>query len=130
MICVVDTSVWVRAFGNPAGLEARHLARLMRTDAMVLSAPVRVELLSGASRETLGPLRERLSALPQAVPDNGTWDRMEEWLAAAVAAGQRFSLADLLIAATAAERNAPVWSLDADFERMQKLGFVELYAAP
>ena len=129
MICV-DTSVWVAAFGDSAGREARHLAYLMRRNAMVLSSPVRVELLAGASGESHGPLRERFSALPQAVPDQATWDRIEEWLATAVAAGQRFSLADLLIAATAAERNAPVWTLDADFERMQKLGFVELYAAP
>jgi predicted nucleic acid-binding protein len=129
MICV-DTSVWVAAFSDSAGREAQHLSRLMRRNAMVMPSPVRVELLAGASGESLGPLRERFSALPQAVPDKATWDRTEEWLAAAVAAGQRFSLADLLIAATAAERNAPVWSLDADFERMHKLGFVELYAAP
>ncbi len=129
MICV-DTSVWVAAFSDSAGPEARHLSYLMRRREMVMPSPVRVELLSGASGESLGPLRDRFSALPQAVPDGATWDRIEEWLATAVAAGQRFSLADLLIAATAAERNAPVWSLDADFERMQKLGFVELYAAP
>ena len=129
MICV-DTTVWVAAFSDSAGPEARHLARLMRSKAMVMPSPVRVELLAGASGESLGPLRARFSALPQAVPDQAAWDRIEEWLATAVAAGQRFSLADLLIAATAAEHGASVWSLDADFERMRRLGFVELYAAP
>ena len=129
MICV-DTSVWVAALDDATGSEARHLARLMRMDAMVLPSPVRIELLSGASRTGLATLQERLSALPQVVPDEETWDRIEGWLETAIAAGQRFALADLLIAATAAERGASVWTLDADFERMPKLGYVELYAVP
>jgi predicted nucleic acid-binding protein len=34
---------------------------------------------------------------------------------------------DLIIAALAYERTAHVWSLDSDFEHMEKLGFVQLY---
>jgi predicted nucleic acid-binding protein len=129
MICV-DTSVWLRAMHHGAGAEATHLARLMRADAALLPAPVRVELLAGASRRDFAALRERLAALPQALPDAATWTRIEEWLATAVAAGERFAVPDLLIAAAAAERGAPVWSFDADFTRMEKLGFVRRYEAP
>ncbi len=129
MICV-DTSVWVVAMNNAAGPEALHLAKLMRTDAMFIPAPVRVELLAGASRRDYPYLQDRLAALPQAIPDAGTWDRIEKWVATAVAAGHRFAVADLLIAATAAERGARVWSFDADFARMEKLGFVARYGVP
>lgn len=129
MICV-DTSVWVAALDDGVGPEARHLAELIEADEVVLPAPVRVELLAVASRKEHGLLQARFSALHQAVPDNATWERVEGWVATAVTAGQRFGVADLLIAASAAEHGARMWSLDTDFARMQKLGFVELYGGP
>jgi predicted nucleic acid-binding protein len=43
------------------------------------------------------------------------------------ASGQRFGFGDLLIGALAKETESLVWSLDADFERMSGLGFVDLY---
>ena len=129
MICV-DTSVWVSAFREPTSRAALLLDDLIEDDEVVLAAPVRAELLMGAPRTAHAALLGRFAAFVQGVPDDDTWTRVEQWVTTAVGAGQRFALSDLLIAATAADHAAAVWSLDADFERMQKLGFVELYTAP
>ena len=129
MVCV-DTSIWVVALRNARGPEALHLRQLMQRDQALLPAAVRIEILAGASRKDHDRLRERFHALPQSVPEAATWSRLEDWTASAAEAGERFGVADLLIAAAAAEAQASVWSLDTDFERMQRLGFVECYAAP
>lgn len=127
---VVDSSVWVAAFRDREGTEAGRLAELLEEKIVALPVPVRIELLSGTPRRHFATMRQWLSALPSLVPERETWRRVEEWVAEAKAAGHRFRVADLLIAATAADHGASIWSLDADFARMQKLGFVKIYPVP
>lgn len=123
---VVDTSVWVAGFRGDASVVG-ELGRLLDEDLAALAAPVRLELLAGARRGEVGRLRRVLGALPTFVPGDAEWARVDRHVDVAVARGERFGVVDLLIAATAAARSAPVWSLDADFERMAKLRFVKLH---
>ena len=129
MICV-DTSVWIEALRGPASARSFHLDELLDTDVVLMPVPVRLELLLGVSSRDRATLEAHFASLEPLVPTAAAWQRAERWVAEAGAAGERFGVMDLLIAATAAEARASVWSLDADFERMQKLGFVERYAAP
>ena len=124
---VVDTSVWIAAFRDADAAPARVLRQLLDADEVALAVPARTELLAGVSRRDRPALRRALSALPLLYPTDDTWVTIDGWVTRAADAGQSFSLGDLLIGALTSELGALVWSLDADFERMEKLNLIERY---
>ena len=126
MICP-DTSIWVEALRNAESPEAVVLSALLDVGEVALIVPVRIEILSGASSRDRLRLRRVLSALPLYVPDEKLWDRIDKWVDQAADAGERFGFADFLIVAIAAAHEAKIWSNDADFSRMARLGFIECY---
>jgi predicted nucleic acid-binding protein len=126
-VIFVDTSVSVEALRSRTSPASLHLGELLDSDEVALSAPVRIEILAGASNRDIAPLRRALSALPFFLPTEETWARIDDWLERARAAGERFGVADLLIAAIAAGQHAPIWSLDDDFTRMARIGLVEIH---
>ena len=121
----VDTSVWIDFFRGRQPVADRVAAALDR-DELALPVPVRIEILSGARRAERPRLARLLSALPLLSPSDETWRRMESWVATGAAAGHRFGVADLLVAAIAAENDCEIWSLDADFGRLARLGLVRV----
>ena len=124
---VVDTSVWVAFFRGSPRSTGERLKALLDDDQVAMPVPVRVEILGGARSENLVQLRRLLSALPTLYPTEQAWVRMEAWAARSARAGQRFGVGDLLIASLAAEQRLPLWSLDRDFDRMARLGFIEIH---
>jgi predicted nucleic acid-binding protein len=122
----VDTSVWIAAFRDAESTEAERLRDLLDDGQVALPAPVRLEILTGASRRNRVSIRRSLSALPILFPSQTTWTTLDQWIEVAADAGVRFGFADLLIAAIAAEHHATIWSLDHDFARMAKLRLVEI----
>ena len=123
---VVDTSVWVAAL-RTEGSEAEMLRLLLDEDEVLLPIPVKIELLSGTSKRDRAALRSALSALPLAYPTDETWRLMDGWTDRTARAGAAFGFGDLLIAAIAHEAGALVWSLDAAFERLQRMRLIDLY---
>jgi predicted nucleic acid-binding protein len=126
-VIVVDTSVWVASLRRGRAPESESLRALLDADEVALAAPVRVELLSGASNADRARLRRALSALPVLYPTVRTWALIDGWIDRAGRRGQRFGLGDLLIGALASEIGALIWSLDADFDRLEALGLVQRY---
>ena len=124
---VVDSSVWVSVLRRRTSAEAAAFSALLDMDEILLPAPVRTELLGGVRPVHRQTLRRILTALPVAYPTDETWKQMDQWAIHGTERGQSFGVGDLLIAAMAQEAGALVWSLDADFQRMAKLKFVELY---
>jgi len=127
---VVDTSIWVEGLRTRDSRQAQILLSLLDHDKVALAAPVRVELLSGASNNNRPQLRRALSALPVLYPTDETWRAIDEWVERAARRGDRFDLGDLLIGALAAETGALIWSLDTDFVRMEALGLVQRFEPP
>ena len=124
---VVDTSVWVAALRSSTSREAAAFGALLDSDDVLLTAPVRAELLGGARSADRRRLKRLLTALPVAYPTLETWRLMDKWAEIARDRGDRFGVRDLLIAAIAKDAGALVWSLDADVARMEHLDFVDLY---
>ncbi|HWL87689.1 MAG TPA: PIN domain-containing protein [Polyangiaceae bacterium] len=125
----VDTSVWIAAFRGVKSI-AESLSALLDDDVVALVAPVRVELLAGASKRDQEKLARVLTALPIFVPSADTWERVETWAKTGRAHGETFGVADMIIAATCTEAGGQLWSLDDDFRRMQQLKWVKLYTPP
>src|SRR5258708_38292713 len=126
---VVDEWVGIAALRGGASREARVLQRLLDADEVALPVPVRLEILGGASTVDRRRLRRALSALPVLYPRDETWPLLDQWVELAAASGQRFGFGDLLIGALAVENRSLVWSLDADFTRMEALDLVRCYTA-
>jgi predicted nucleic acid-binding protein len=128
-VIVVDTSVWVEAMRKPAGEVASTLRGLLDADEVALALPVRLELSAGIAKADRRAFRRTFSALPILIPTEETWAPLDEWIARAADAGERFAVTDLLIARLADDIGALVWSLDKDFRRMERLDLVQTFRA-
>jgi predicted nucleic acid-binding protein len=120
----IDTSIWIEYFRGRNQQIVHHLNELLDVDQVALAYPVKIELLTGASKKDLATLKSVLSALPVLVPSEAVWPLMESWITRATERGQGFGMADLMIAAISVEQKSSLWSLDQDFMRMEKLGFL------
>lgn len=124
---VVDTSVWITALRDVQSQSAAILNGLLDADEVALPLPVRIELHAGVSARDRARLARALRALPVLVPGDDAWELIERWIGAAAAAGHRFSVTDLLIAATAHLTGGLLWSDDDDFRRMEAIGLIQRY---
>ena len=91
---------------------------------------VRLELWGRTARQDRKAFLRGFGALPQLHPTEETWQLLQRWIELATDAGEHFKFEHLLIASLTAEIGGLVWSLDKDFERMERLKLVSLYSLP
>ena len=125
---LADTSVWIAARRQP--LVATALQHLLDADEIALALPVRLELLAGLALHQRAAFKRAMSGIPLIYPTDVTWRELVPVIEHAAEAGERFSMTDLLIGSLANEIGGLVWSLDKDFERMERLKLVSLYSLP
>jgi len=126
-VIIVDTSVWILALRSASGPEAITLRSLLDADEVALAVPVRTELLMGARASDRAKLARELKGLPLLYPTDESWRTIDRWTERAARAGTTFSIGDLLIGVLAADIGGLVWSLDGDFQRMEKLKLIERF---
>ncbi len=126
---VVDTSVWIFALRSASGPEAITLRSLLDADEVALAVPVRTELLMGARATERAKLEKELKGLPLLYPTDESWRTIDRWTERASRAGATFAIGDLLIGVLAADIGGLVWSLDSDFDRMEKLKLVDCFTS-
>ena len=125
---IVDTSVWIASRRKPRVADV--LRSLLEADEVALPLPVRLELLGGIAGHQRRDFVRMCAALPLLHPTEDTWRTLPVWIERAADAGDSFSVPDLLIASLTSEIGGLVWSLDRDFERMERLGFVGRHDPP
>lgn len=126
---LVDTSVWVDFFSSSPGRSGTELRRMIAdSEPLALSGVIVSEILQGLRRD-VGQIERDLSQ----------WDMLEPLGfstyrgAAAIfrlgrARGFSLSTIDTLIAATALDHRAVLFTIDQDFSRIARITRLQLYS--
>ena len=125
---LVDSSVWIDFFSSSPGRAGRELRRMIEeSEPIALTGVVVAEVLQGLTRNA-GAIEEFLGQFDMLEPRG-----FETYRAAAAiyrtARGKGVSLTtiDTLIAATALEHHASLFTLDRDFTRIALIAGLTLY---
>ena len=103
------------------------VANFLDRDLVLMTPFVVLEICAGARKNEQRRLQSLFEALPIVYPTPHTWQLALQWAHTATMAGQRFGTIDILIAVLTKEHGAEIWTLDADFQRMARMGLVKLF---
>lgn len=120
----VDTSVWIEYFRNT---DPHPLTALIESDRVLMPIPSYVELLTGMRADRSQKITRLIKYVPMGPAVELVWNQAATWAEEGARTGERFGVADLLIAAIANNEQLPLWSLDQDFARMEGLGWITRY---
>jgi len=127
-VILVDSSVWVDFFRSSPGAAGRELRRMIEdSEPFTLTGVVVAEVLQGLTRDAA--VVERFLAQWDMLEPAGfdTYRTAADIFRKARATGVSLTTIDTLIAATALENRAAVFTLDRDFSRIATITSMQLY---
>ncbi len=124
---LVDTSVWIEYFHLKNQKLYLDLTQRLEEDLLCISVVTRIELLTGISKKHKAKFSNALNVLTTFYPDVKDWMTIELWIEQGREDGFQFQISDLMIASAAQKNNCEIYTLDGDFKRMEKYGWVRLF---
>ena len=125
---LVDSSVWIDFFSSSPGRAGRELRRMIEeSEPIALTGVVVAEVLQGLTRDA-GAIEEFLGQFDVLEPRGfETYRAAAAIYRAARGKGVSLTTIDTLIAATALEHHASLFTLDRDFTRIALIAGLTLY---
>jgi predicted nucleic acid-binding protein len=117
-VIVADTSVWIEYLRRGESGWAWELDELLARGELMMCGPVLAELVAGVPSERRSDYALRLRALPWSGLDRDGWLRAGLVRGDLRRSGVTASLIDVLIAVSAAQAGASLWTADAAHERI------------
>ncbi len=119
---LVDTSVWISYFRQRDEILEMELDDLLRAREVATTGLILAELRQGCkSRAEVELLLGAMRPLAYLEAHRAVWLRAGELVASGAARGHKLDVGDCLVAAIALSEDAPVFTLDRDFERIPGL---------
>jgi predicted nucleic acid-binding protein len=127
-LILVDSSVWVDFFSSSPGRAGAELRRMIdESEPFALTGVVVAEVLQGLTRDA-GRIEQFLVQWDMLEPTGfATYREAAAIYRGARAKGISLTTIDTLIAATALEHGASVFTLDQDFSRIARITRLALY---
>jgi len=130
-LILVDSSVWIDFFSSSPGRAGRELRRMIEdVEPFGLAGVVVTEVLQGLTRD-VNRIESFLSMWDLLEPRGfSTYKEASAISRLARSKGISLTTIDTLIAATALEHQASLFSLDKDFSRIARITALQLYFLP
>lgn len=133
MNVLVDTSIWSLALRRKARRNPEivdELTELVQEGRVVMTGPVRQELLSGIKADAqFRTLRDRLRAFPDLEVDHRDYEEAADCFNQCRAKGIQGSNTDFLLCALALRHDLPIYTTDGDFEHFASVLPIRLHQA-
>ncbi len=119
---LIDTSVWIEFFNQPASPEKTAVDSLIDHDQGVTAGPILSELLQGVKKDrSRQTILDHFEALPYVEVGRGLWIQAGQLGASLRRRGITVPLTDLVIATLAQAYGFQLYSLDHHFGRIPHL---------